>query len=117
MNHRLSIVLPVYNGERYLRQAIDSVLAQSYGDFDLLICNDASTDNSAEIIESYRDRRITVSHHRTNVGLFKTLNRAIAQTSGEWVRTAWKLRATFAEVTPESAWDSAHTMLLTRLER
>ena len=86
MNHKLSIVLPVYNGERYLRQSIDSVLAQSYGDFDLLICNDASTDNSAEIIGSYHDRRIRVSHHRANIGLFKTLNRTIDQTSGEWVR-------------------------------
>jgi len=49
----LTVVMPVYNGEKYLKEAIDSVLAQTYTNFELLIIDDGSTDNSVEIIKSY----------------------------------------------------------------
>ena len=56
----VSVVLPVYNGERYLRASIDSVLTQSLQDFEFIIWDDASTDSSREIIRSYSDPRIRV---------------------------------------------------------
>jgi glycosyltransferase involved in cell wall biosynthesis len=57
----ISIGMPVYNGERYLPEALDSTLAQTFGDFELIICDNASTDRTEEICRDYaaRDRRIT----------------------------------------------------------
>lgn len=70
-----AILLPVYNGARYLRQSIESVLAQSDGDFELLICDDGSRDDSFGILETYNDERITLLKNPQNAGLFPTLNR------------------------------------------
>ena len=53
MNNLISIVLPVYNGERFLRESIDSVLAQTYTNWELLIVDDCSTDNTAAIVHEY----------------------------------------------------------------
>lgn len=53
-NPLISVVIPVYNGERYLREAIDSVLGQTYKYIEIIIVNDGSTDNSEEIIKSYK---------------------------------------------------------------
>jgi glycosyltransferase involved in cell wall biosynthesis len=66
----VSIILPVYNGENYLRHAIDSVLAQSYTDFELLILDNASADATEQICNSYasRDSRITFVRHKENLG-------------------------------------------------
>ena len=59
---KVSIIMPVYNAERYLREAIDSVLRQIYTDFELLLINDRSTDHSQEICEEYaqKDSRIVL---------------------------------------------------------
>jgi glycosyltransferase involved in cell wall biosynthesis len=67
---KLSIGLPVYNGERYLREALDSILSQSFTDFELLVSDNASTDATAEIARSFAaaDRRITYHRNATNVG-------------------------------------------------
>ena len=54
-NPKVSVVMPVYNGEKYLREAIDSILNQTFKDFEFLIIDEGSTDSSAEIIRSYRD--------------------------------------------------------------
>ena len=69
--------MPVYNGERFLKETIDSVLAQSYFDFIFLIINDGSTDSSAEIIHSYSDKRIIYQENEKNIGLVATLNNGI----------------------------------------
>jgi glycosyl transferase family 2 len=66
--------MPVYNGERHLAEAIDSVLEQSYDDFELVIVNDGSTDGTAEIIASRHDDRIVVVDNGENLGLSKSLN-------------------------------------------
>ena len=58
---RITVLMPVYNGEKYLKEAIDSVLDQSYSDFELLIIDDGSTDRSVEIIKSFFDPRIRYS--------------------------------------------------------
>lgn len=81
----LTVLLPVYNGEAYLREAIDSILEQTFDDFELLIVNDASQDESVAIIESYTDKRIRLLHNETNLGLAATLNRGLAEARSRWV--------------------------------
>lgn len=83
---KISLILPVFNGERYLEQAVDSVLAQDYGDFEFLICDDASSDRSGGMIGSRKDRRIRLFGNIKNLGLFKTLNRLIRESTGEYIQ-------------------------------
>jgi glycosyltransferase involved in cell wall biosynthesis len=80
----ISVVMSVYNGEKYLREAIDSVLQQSYRDFEFIIVNDGSTDNSAAIINSYRDNRIKVVEQK-NSGLAAALNVGINISRGKYI--------------------------------
>lgn len=80
----ISIILPVYNGSLYLREAVDSILRQSFEDFELIIIDDGSSDNSAEIILSYADPRIRF-YRQKNVGLAATLNRGIALSTGKYI--------------------------------
>jgi glycosyltransferase involved in cell wall biosynthesis len=70
----ISVVLPVYNGLKYLKQSIDSVLKQSLKDFELLICDDCSTDETYSFIQGYKDPRILLFRNDKNLGLFATLN-------------------------------------------
>lgn len=83
---KISIVLPVYNGEKHLRESLDSVLEQSYRDFEVIAWDDGSRDHSREIIGSYRDPRITVYENTHNSGLFSTLNSAIRKAEGPFIR-------------------------------
>lgn len=80
----VSIVLPVYNGATYLRQAIDSVLAQSFSAIELIAIDDGSTDDSAAIVDGYSDPRIVLLRQE-NRGLPATLNRGIAHARGRYV--------------------------------
>lgn len=82
---RVTVLMPVYNGARYLREAIDSILSQTYGDFEFLIINDGSTDESAALVESYTDHRIRLVHNDGNMGLIATLNRGIELSRGEYI--------------------------------
>ena len=74
----ISVLMPVYNAEKYLSEAVDSVLNQTFSDFELIAVNDASTDSSLQILTSYSDPRIHIYSNKTNVGIVKTLNRAIS---------------------------------------
>jgi glycosyltransferase involved in cell wall biosynthesis len=65
----ISVLLPVFNGEAYLKPAIESVLKQTSGDWELFVGDNASTDGTRAIIESYRDPRIRIHQHATNIGL------------------------------------------------
>lgn len=82
----ISVVLPVYNGEEYLAEAIESVLAQSFENFELIIINDGSKDNSLSIIRRYmsQDKRIKLID-RENKGLVYSLNEGIRQARGEFI--------------------------------
>lgn len=82
----ISVVLPVYNGEKYLAEAIDSILAQTFINFELLIIDDGSTDNSLAILKQYQklDDRIRLIS-RENRSLATTLNELIDLARGEWV--------------------------------
>jgi len=82
----ISIILPVFNGERYLRESVDSVLAQNYQDFELVVWDDGSADNTARILADYGDPRMRVFRNNANQGLFKTLNSAITQARGDFIR-------------------------------
>jgi glycosyltransferase involved in cell wall biosynthesis len=84
---RVSVVMPVYNGERYVGAAIDSILAQSFRDFELIVINDGSTDGSAQVIESYRDPRIVCVSYPANTGLASVRNKGLDIVRGEYI--AW----------------------------
>lgn len=82
---RVSIVMPVYNASMSLHEAIESMLAQTFTDFEFLIIDDGSTDDSASIINSYKDPRIRVLSNGKNEGLVYSLNRGIDEAFGEYI--------------------------------
>lgn len=81
---RISVLLPVFNGAPYLAEAIDSVLAQSHADFELLILNDGSKDDSAAVAKRFTDPRIRYFEH-PNMGLPATLNEGARHARGEFL--------------------------------
>jgi len=84
----VSVLLPVFNGERYLDGAIESVLSQTYEDLELIIVDDFSTDRSHELIENYaaRDKRICHFRNARRLGLFETYNQCLGQAAGEYIK-------------------------------
>lgn len=83
----VSVIMPVYNAERYIREAIDSILAQTCTDWELILIDDASRDRSAEVAKAYaaQDRRIRYYANEVNLGVAKTRNRALSLARGEFV--------------------------------
>lgn len=81
----ISVVTSVYNGEKYLREAIDSILNQTFKDFEFLIINDGSTDSSRDIILSYDDPRIRLVDNGKNIGLTRSLNKGLRLAKGEYI--------------------------------
>ncbi len=81
----VSIAMPVYNAEKFLKQAIDSVLSQTYTHFELIIVNDGSSDRSKEIILSYTDNRILYFENEKNQGIAKTRNKCILHAGGKYI--------------------------------
>ncbi|MBI5475596.1 MAG: glycosyltransferase [Ignavibacteriales bacterium] len=81
----ISVVMPVYNGEKYLNQAIDSILDQSFTDFEFIIINDGSTDRTAEILQSYKDPRIILINNQKNLGIIESLNKGFKKASGAFI--------------------------------
>ncbi len=83
---KLSVLMPVYNAERFLQEAIESVLGQTFKDFELIIINDGSTDNSQAIIDKYQaqDNRIR-AYQQENKGLIATLNKGLKLAKADYV--------------------------------
>ena len=83
---KISIILPIYNTEQYLQRCIDSILAQTFTDFELLLVNDGSTDSSGDICNEYaqKDNRIRV-FHKKNGGVSSARNEGLKHITGEWV--------------------------------
>ena len=77
--------MTVHNESSYLRTAVDSMLAQTYSDFHFLIVDDASTDDSREIVNSYQDERIQLVALEKNVGQTKALNIGITYVETDWI--------------------------------
>ena len=82
---QISVILPVYNGEKYLAEAIDSILAQTFPDFEFILINDCSSDRTAEILSSYADYRIRIVNHSSNQKLSKSLNKGIELAQGKFI--------------------------------
>ena len=80
---RVTVLMCVYNGSDFLGHAVDSILAQTFADFELLVIDDASTDSSAGILSRYRDPRMRVIRNESNCGLTRSLNIGLAAARGE----------------------------------
>lgn len=85
-NSSLSIILPVYNGMKYLRQSVESVLSQNYRDFDFHIIDDCSNDGSWQYLQTLQDDRITLYRNPINKGLFFNLNYLIKNSCGALIK-------------------------------
>jgi len=81
----ISVIMPVYNAEKYLAEAIESILNQTYTSFEFLIFNDGSTDNSANIINGYKDERIKLFSDEKNSGILIRLNQGIEVAKGKYI--------------------------------
>jgi glycosyltransferase involved in cell wall biosynthesis len=86
MSPSISVVLPVYNGEKYIAEALDSILSQTFTDFELIVINDGSRDDSLKILQEYqqKDSRIFVLS-RENKGAVTSQNEGIALARGTWI--------------------------------
>ena len=84
---RVSVIMPVYNVEKYVGEAIESILNQTFTDFEFVIINDGSTDDTASIIKQYakKDKRIKFVNHSKNKGLIAVLNEGLGLCRGEYV--------------------------------
>ena len=81
----VTVLLPVYNGERYLRETIESILSQTFSDFQFLIIDDGSTDSTLAIINSFVDSRIRVLQNKERLKLAGVLNRGIKEARGRYI--------------------------------
>lgn len=77
--------MAVHNGEKYITEAIDSILGQTYCNFEFIIINDASTDKTKDILNSYSDKRIRIINNNHNIGLTKSLNKGLLEANGEYI--------------------------------
>lgn len=84
-NPMVSIVMPAYNAEKYIARAIDSILGQTFQDFELIINNDGSTDKTQAIIDKYKDPRIVSLREKKNVGIVTALNNALSVARGKYI--------------------------------
>jgi glycosyltransferase involved in cell wall biosynthesis len=84
-NPAISVVLSVYNGERFLRLAVDSILNQTFSDFEFIIIDDCSNDSSAAVLNRYDDARIVRLTNESNLGLTHSLNRGLAAAHGTYI--------------------------------
>lgn len=85
----VSVIMPSYNAEKYIKEAIESVIAQTYTNWELFVIDDSSTDRTAEIARSYaeKDSRIILHRNSHNMGTAKTRNTGIKLANGEWIAT------------------------------
>lgn len=81
----VSVILPAYNCEKFIGKAIQSVLQQTFTDFELIIINDGSTDNTGSVIQTFDDHRILYFKNPGNQGLISTLNNAITYAKGKYI--------------------------------
>ncbi len=82
---RVTVFIPVYNRQHYIGSAVDSILAQSFRDFELLVVDDGSTDATLEILSRYRDPRLRIEHNPRNLGIPATRNRGLELARGEYI--------------------------------
>lgn len=110
MNELVSIIMPVYNGEKFIKYTIESVLCQTYQNWEMILIDDASTDNSMRIVNRYRDRRIRIYSNSYNRGIAYTRNYGLDLCRGEYIsllddddiisRDKLQLQVEFLEMNP-----------------
>jgi len=84
-NPKITVLMSVFNGEKFLKEAIESILHQTYDNFEFMIINDGSIDSSKNIILSYSDQRIRLVNNGKNIGLIASLNNGFALARGEYI--------------------------------
>ena len=82
---KVTVFIPVYNREKYVGEAIESILAQTYSDFEILLVDDGSTDQSVDLIRSYTDPRIRLASNEENLGIPKTRNKGVELARGQYM--------------------------------
>lgn len=108
---KVSVVLPVYNGAQHVTAALDSILAQSFEDFEVLVIDDGSTDSTPDKLGTYQDPRVRIVRNQTNLGLVASLNRGLQLARGDYIArmdaddislpTRLAAQTEFMEVNPE----------------
>jgi len=82
---RLSVIMPLYKAEKYIVDTMDSILGQSYGDFELIVVDDCGGDNSLDIVENYKDVRVRIIYNNENKGISYSRNAGLLSASGEYI--------------------------------
>ena len=106
----VTVLLPVFNGDRYLRAAVKSILQQTFESFELLIVDDGSTDGTEAICRSFTDPRIRVIRHEKNSGLVAALNSVIDLIATKYVARMDADDVALPDASPDA--DSWHSVLL-----
>lgn len=82
---KVSVLIPSYNNAHFLSELIDSILSQSFQDFEIIICDDCSTDDSVKVVRKYTDPRIRFFRNRKNLGIVANMNRCISLAMGQYI--------------------------------
>ena len=82
---KVSIIIPAYNTSRYITKAVESALGQTEENIEVIVVDDASTDNTVEVVKSFTDQRLTILVNETNKGPSYSRNRALKEAKGEWI--------------------------------
>lgn len=82
---KVSVIIPIYNSEKYLKECLDSVINQTYKNIEIICVNDVSTDKSVDIIKSYKDKRIKLVNLKYNSGVAIARNRGIEESTGDYI--------------------------------
>lgn len=85
MKPLVSVIMPAYNGEKYIGDAIESILNQTYDNFELIIVEDKSTDHTLDVIHGYEDSRISLYLNECNRGIAYSTNLGIEQSKGKYI--------------------------------
>ena len=81
----ISVLMPVYNGDKFLAKAVNSILNQTFNNFEFIIINDGSTDNSLTILKSFNDKRINIINNTENKGITFALNKGLKSAKGKYI--------------------------------
>ena len=121
MSSIITVLMPVYNAENYVGIAIESVLSQTFGDFELLIIDDASTDQTFDVISQYKDKRIQKVRNYTNIGIAASLNKGLSMINSQYVArmdaddiskpTRFEKQLTYMKLHPELGFLGSHMEL------
>ena len=101
----VSVLMPAFNAEKYIAKAIESVLQQSFSNFELIIINDGSTDHTSRIIDQFQDKRISKIDLAENQGLVKVRNQLVAAARGRYI-AFWILMISLGLIVCEIRWNS-----------